>query len=118
MRTFRDGCCARAASGHAAAPPRTAMNARRFVLPMSIRAFPVTKHSSNEDAIALHINDLFGLRNREVDCVVPVLVRIGPDEAMLFKTVGEVFLDDPGGLILTVYLVWCRPDAIAIVFDE
>ena len=61
---------------------------------------------------------LFGLRNREVDRIVPVLVRIGPDEALLFKTVGGIFLDDPGGLILAVYFVWCWPDAIAIVFDN
>ena len=31
MRRIRSGCCARAASGHAAAPPRAAINARRFV---------------------------------------------------------------------------------------
>jgi len=31
IRRIRSGCCARAASGHAvAAPPRTAMNSRRF----------------------------------------------------------------------------------------
>ena len=43
---------------------------------------------------------------------------IGPDEAMLFDAVGGVLLDDPGGLILTVYFVWSWPDAIAIVFDR
>ena len=31
MRRIRSGCCARAASGHAAAPPRAAMNARRLI---------------------------------------------------------------------------------------
>jgi hypothetical protein len=27
-----EGCCARAATGHATAPPRSVMNARRFML--------------------------------------------------------------------------------------
>jgi hypothetical protein len=63
------------------------------------------ERDSNEDAIALHVDDLFGLRNRKVDRVVPVLMRVGPDEVVLFKTAGEVFFDDSGGLILTVYLV-------------
>ena len=31
MRRIRSGCCARAANGHAAAPPSAAMNARRFM---------------------------------------------------------------------------------------
>ena len=30
MRRMRSGCCARAVSGHAAAPPRSVMNSRRF----------------------------------------------------------------------------------------
>ena len=31
MRRIRSGCCARATTGHAAAPPRAAMNARRLI---------------------------------------------------------------------------------------
>ena len=31
MRRIALGCCARAASGHAAAPPSSAMNSRRLV---------------------------------------------------------------------------------------
>jgi hypothetical protein len=31
MRRIRSRCCARAASGHAAAPPSSVMNARRFI---------------------------------------------------------------------------------------
>ena len=31
MRRIRSGCCARAASGHAAAPPRSAMKLRRLM---------------------------------------------------------------------------------------
>jgi hypothetical protein len=30
-RRFRAGCCARAASGHAAAPPSSVMNSRRLI---------------------------------------------------------------------------------------
>jgi hypothetical protein len=30
MRRIRPGCCARSASGHAAAPPSSMMNSRRF----------------------------------------------------------------------------------------
>src|SRR5262245_952492 len=37
MRRIRSRCCARAASGHAAAPPRRLMNARRFNWSKSIR---------------------------------------------------------------------------------
>jgi hypothetical protein len=39
-RRMRSGCCASATIGHAAAPPNPAMNARRFVLPSSIRLPP------------------------------------------------------------------------------
>src|ERR1700736_1716745 len=35
--TGRVGCCARATSGHAAAPPSAAMNSRRFVGPTGMR---------------------------------------------------------------------------------
>jgi hypothetical protein len=36
------GCCARAASGHAAAaPPRSVMNSRRFVPAMGFSPYPV-----------------------------------------------------------------------------
>ena len=38
MRRMRSGCCARAASGHAAAaPPRSVMNSRRRMCPLRIR---------------------------------------------------------------------------------
>ena len=32
MRRTRSGCCARAASGHAAAPPSSVMNSRRSII--------------------------------------------------------------------------------------
>ena len=38
MRRIRSACCARAASGHvAAAPPRSEMNARRFMSAPKLR---------------------------------------------------------------------------------
>jgi hypothetical protein len=43
-----------------------------------------TAPRSNEDTIALHVDHLFGLRDREVDRVVSALMRIGPNEAVLF----------------------------------
>src|SRR5262245_49637948 len=47
MRRIRSPCCARAASGHAAAaPPRNVMNARRFI-PAIIRSPHRTRHSPN-----------------------------------------------------------------------
>ena len=60
----------------------------------------------NKDTIPLHVDDLFGLRDCEVDRVIHVLMRIGPDEVMPLNAIGGVLLDDPGGLILTVYWVF------------
>src|SRR5262249_54095125 len=40
MRGGLAGCCARAASGHAAAPPISVMNARRLIWPVCIRSPP------------------------------------------------------------------------------
>ena len=37
MRRMRSGCCARAASGHAAAPPSSVMNSRRLMRPTAGR---------------------------------------------------------------------------------
>ena len=42
MRRARSGCCARAVSGHAAAPPRSVMNARRLM-----GAYPRPKGSAD-----------------------------------------------------------------------
>ena len=33
MRRIRSACCARAANGHVAAPPRSVMNSRRLIAP-------------------------------------------------------------------------------------
>ena len=46
------------------------------------------------------------------------MMRIGPNEPVLFRTVGEVLLDDPRGLVLPLRSVRGRPDAVALVFDR
>jgi hypothetical protein len=72
---------------------------------------------SNEHTIALQVDHLFGFRDRELDRIVSVLMRISPNEAVLFHAVRGVSLDDPSGLILTICSVGGRPDAVALVFD-
>ena len=37
MRRIRSACCARAASGHVAAPPRSVMNSRRRISAPKLR---------------------------------------------------------------------------------
>src|SRR5262249_3975861 len=71
-----------------------------------------------EDAVALQIDDLLGLQDRKGNRVIPVLMRVGPNEPVLFRAVGEVLLDDPRGLILPLRSVRGRPDAVALVFDR
>src|SRR6516164_6005443 len=55
---------------------------------------------SGEHAVALQIDDLPGLRDRKGNRVIPVVMRVGPNEPVLFRAVGEVLLDDPRGLVL------------------
>src|SRR5262249_17376553 len=45
-------------------------------------------------------------------------MRVCPNEPVLFRAVGEVFLDDSRGLVLTLRSVRGRPDAVALVFDR
>jgi len=48
------GCCARAASGHAAAPPSSVMNSRRLMSPPALRrdnvfkCFPTFEHDASQ----------------------------------------------------------------------
>jgi len=73
---------------------------------------------SGEHAVALQIDDLLGLRDRKGNRVIPVVMRVGPNEPVLFRAVGEVLLDDPRGLVLPLRSVRGRPDAVALVFDR
>src|SRR5262252_1631246 len=72
---------------------------------------------SCEHAVALQIDDLLGLRDRKGDRVIAVLMRVCPNESVLFRAVGEVLLDDSRGLIVPLRSVRGRPDAVALVFD-
>src|SRR5262245_19962449 len=81
-------------------------------------AYDPKRTCSCEHAVALQIDDLPGLRDRKGNRVIPVLMRVCPNEPVLFRTVGEVLLDDPRGLILPLRSVRGRPDAVALVFDR
>jgi hypothetical protein len=70
-----------------------------------------------EHAVALQIDDLLGLRDRKGNGVVPGVMHVGPNEPVVFRTVGEVLLDDPRSLVLPLRSVRGRPDAVALVFD-
>jgi len=72
---------------------------------------------SCEHAVALQIDDLLGLRDCKGDRVIAVLMRVCPNESVLFRAVGEVLLDDSRGLIVPLRSVRGRPDAVALVFD-
>src|SRR6476646_5903423 len=73
---------------------------------------------SFEHAVALQIDDLLGLRDCKGNRIIAVLMRVCPNEPMLFRAVGEDLLDDSRGLIVPLRSVWGRPDAVALVFDR
>jgi hypothetical protein len=64
---------------------------------------------SCEHAVALQIDDLLGLQDRKGSRVIPILMRVGPNEPVLFRAVGEVLLDDPRGLIMPLRSVREQP---------
>ena len=72
----------------------------------------------HKDAVALQVDDLLGLRDSKGNRVILAVMRIGPNEPVLFRTVGEVLLDDPRGLVLPLRSVRGRPDAVALVFER
>src|SRR5262245_47270901 len=73
---------------------------------------------SCEHAVTLQIDDLLGLRDCKGDRVIAVLMRVCPNESVLFRAVGEVLLDNSRGLIVPLRSVRGRPDAVALVFDQ
>src|SRR3974377_611118 len=73
---------------------------------------------SGEHAVALQIDYLLGLRDRKGNRVIPVVMRVGPNEPGLFRAVAEILLDDPRGLVLPLRSVRGRPDAVALIFDR
>src|SRR5215207_976398 len=72
--------------------------------------------SRSEYPVALLVDDLLCLRDREGGCIVPAGMGLGADESMLLHAVGEVLLDGSRGLELPVRPIGSRPDAIALVF--
>ena len=70
MRRIRSGCCARAASGHAAAPPSSVMNSRRsHSITSSARASSDRRHVEAERLRGLEVDDqleLGRLHDRQV----------------------------------------------------
>ena len=73
---------------------------------------------SFEHAVALQIDDLLGLRDCKGNRIIAVLMRVCPNEPVLFWAVGKVLLDDSRGLIVPLRSVRGRPDAVALVFDR
>jgi hypothetical protein len=87
-------------------------------VPFSLAGDGVARRSFSEHAVALQIDDLFGLQDRKGRRVIPVVMCVGPNEPVLFRPVGEVLLDGPCGLILPLRSLRGRPDAVALVFDR
>jgi hypothetical protein len=44
-----------------------------------------------EHAVALHIDDLLGLRDRKGNRVIPIVIRVGPNEPVLFRPSAKFF---------------------------
>ena len=72
MPRFPPGCCARAAIGHAAAPPRSVMNARRF------NRSPRRRWQAAMSSLLLTPD----LRLREVDAPQSLVAHFGSDEPL------------------------------------
>ena len=70
-----------------------------------------------EDTVALQVDDLLGLRDREGNRIFFALMGIGPNEAVRFHAFRGVLFDDSGGLVEAVRSVRRRPDAVALVFN-
>jgi len=81
-------------------------------------AYDPKRTCSCEHAVALQIDDLLGLRDCKGNRVIAVLMRVCPNEPVLFRAVGEVLLDDSRGLIVPLRSVRGRPNAVALVFDR
>jgi hypothetical protein len=59
-------------------------------------------YRSREHAVALVIDELLGLRDRERDGVVAAVVRIRSDELVLFQSIRRVSLDRSRRLVVIV----------------
>src|SRR5262249_47471493 len=70
-----------------------------------------------EHPVALQVDDLLGLRDREADRILLARMRIGTDEAVLLHAVGTILLDGPRGLVESARFEGGRANTIALVFN-
>src|SRR5262245_57384915 len=71
-----------------------------------------------ENAVALQVDHLARLGDRERGGLVERNVAVGADEAVLLAHAGDLFLDGTGGLILVALLERRGDDGEAFVFDR
>src|SRR5690606_5729120 len=77
----------------------------------------VCRSAVAEDAIALLVNNLLRLDDREADRVVLARVRVDADEAVLLDAVGEFLGDHARGVPARPLALRRRRDAIAVILD-
>src|SRR5579883_2554435 len=82
------------------------------------RAPTLTPARLPEDAVALKVDHLSRLAERESDCVVIRREGVGADEAMLLAHAADLAFDDAGGLEMAFALVGRGADDEALVFDR
>src|SRR5690349_23186386 len=73
---------------------------------------------SGEHAVALHVDDLLCLGDRELHRLVPAVMGISPDELVLLHAIGCLLLDHAGGLIEAIGRVRGGTNAVALVLDR
>src|SRR4051812_16136338 len=73
---------------------------------------------SLEHPLALLVDDLLALGDREGGGLVEARVGLGPDEGMLLHALRKFLLDRARGLVAARRLVGRRPDAEAVVLDR
>src|SRR5688572_19210132 len=89
--------------------PRTSRRRR-------LRAAGRRSSRSLEHAVALLVHDLLSLRDRELGGAFAAGMGFRADEAVLLHALGEVLLDDAGGLEPAGRGIRGRPDAVTLIF--
>src|SRR5690606_41822073 len=77
----------------------------------------VCRSAVAEDAIALLVNNLLRLDDREADRVVLARVRVDADEAVLLDAVGEFLGDHARGVPARSLALRRRRDPVAVILD-
>ena len=125
LREGRDPALSSSSSSTASTrppPPTTAPDIRRRSK-RSATARSATSASSKasalrENPVALQVDDLPRLVEREVHRVVVGRIGVGADEAVLLAHAVDVARDAAGGLVLAVVLVRRGADDVALVLDR